>query len=44
MQFDVSGWAYARCTPNSGSVAAVFEHEIGRWRGRSLFTKQLLYH
>ena len=44
MKFDVSGWAYARNTPNSGPTAAVFEHEIGRWRVRSLFTKQLLYH
>lgn len=38
------GWAYAQNTPNSGSTAAVFEHEIGRRRVRSLFTKQLLYH
>ena len=38
------GWAYARNTPNIGSGAAVFEHEIGRRRVRSLFTKQLLYH
>ena len=33
------GWAYGRCTPNSGTPAAVFEHELGRWRVRSLFTK-----
>ena len=38
------GWAYAQNTPNSGSTAAVFEHEIDRWHVRSLFTKQLLYH
>ena len=38
------GWAYARNTPNIGSGAAVFEHEIGRRRVRRLFTKQLLYH
>ena len=38
------GWAYAQNTPNNGSRAAVFEHEIGRRRVRSLFTKQLLYH
>ena len=38
------GWAYAQNTPNNGSRAAVFEHEIGRSRVRSLFTKQLLYH
>jgi len=37
-------WAYSRNTPNSGSRAAVFEHEIARSLVRSLFTKQLLYH
>ena len=37
-------WAYAQNTPNSGSRAAVFTHEIVGGSVRSLFTKRLLYH